>query len=389
MSAASSITLLRTATLALACALPALGMAQVTKTQVTVATIQDLSGPIALYGKHIRNGLQMRLDEANEAGGVHGRKIVLLVEDSGYDPKKGVLAAQKLVTRDKVFALVGTIGTPVMNATMPLALDKGVLHLFPLAAARESYEPLHPYKFAFFAPYFDGMRAAVKTMAKDKNAKKVGVLYQDDDFGLEVLQGTEAGLKEIGMVIAERASYKRGATDFSSQIARLKAAGVDLVVLGTTLRETVGAAAEAKKLQWPVPMVCSTAASSAIVAKLGGAATEGLYGVQQVPTPDPETANTQLKNWMAAYKQKFGEEYETSAIYGYLAADLMLKGMQGAGPNLTNKSFSEAMEKVTTARDFFQSAGFSFSKTNHLGSRKVRLAQIQGGKWRVLGDYLD
>jgi branched-chain amino acid transport system substrate-binding protein len=62
---------------------------------------------------------------------------------------------------------------------------------------------------------------------------------------------------------------------------------------------------------------------------------------------------------------------------------------KGAGPNLTNKSFSEAMEKVSTSRDFFQSAGFSFSKTNHLGSRKVRLAQIQGGKWRVLGDYLE
>jgi branched-chain amino acid transport system substrate-binding protein len=363
--------------------------AQVTKTEVTVATIQDLSGPLALYGKHIKNGLQMRLDEENDAGGVHGRKVKLLVEDSGYDPKKGVLAAQKLVTRDRVFAIVGTIGTPVMNATMPLALDKGVLHLFPLAAARESYEPLHPYKFAFFAPYYDGMRSAVKAMVKDKSAKRVGILYQDDDFGVEVLQGTEQGLKEIGMTIVERASYKRGATDFSSQMARLKAAGVDLVVLGTTLRETVGAMAEAKKLQWNVPSVCSTAASSAIVAKLGGAATEGMYGVQQVPTPDPDTANAKLKTWMATYKQKFGEEYETSAIYGYLAADLMLKGMHGAGPNLTNKSFSEAMEKVTTSRDFFQSAGFSFSKTNHLGSRKVRLAQIQGGKWRVLGDYLE
>jgi branched-chain amino acid transport system substrate-binding protein len=77
-----------------------------------------------------------------------------------------------------------------------------------------------------------------------------------------------------------------------------------LVVLGTTLRETVGAMAEAKKLQWNVPAICSTAASSAIVAKLGGAATEGMYGVQQVPTPDPDTANAKLKAWMAAYKQK-------------------------------------------------------------------------------------
>src|SRR5262245_31034686 len=84
----------------------------ITKTGITVGTIQDLSGPIAAYGKQSRNGLQMRADEINELGGVNGRKVKLITEDHGYDPRRALLAAQKLVTQDKVFAILGHIGTP-------------------------------------------------------------------------------------------------------------------------------------------------------------------------------------------------------------------------------------------------------------------------------------
>jgi ABC-type branched-subunit amino acid transport system substrate-binding protein len=358
----------------------------VTKTEVKVGTIQDLSGPLALYGKNIRNGLQMRLDEANEAGGVHGRKFRLLVEDSGYDPKKGSLAASKLVASEKVFAVVGTIGTPVMQATMPMILEKGVLHLFPLAAARESFEPLHPLKFAFFAPYYDAMRAAVKHMVRDKGYKRIGLMVQDDDFGNELAAGTEQGLKDIGMSAVERTTYKRGATDFASQIQRLRAANVDFIVLGTPLRETVGAMVEARKLGWNVDMMCSQASTTSVVARLGGKAVEGLYGTPQFP---PNPANSQYQRWIEAYKKRFGPEFDTSAAAGYIAGDLFLRGVENAGPNLTAASFSAGMERVKTTRDFFETAGFEFSKSNHMGSRKVRMAQIRDGKWLEISDYLE
>src|SRR5580692_7435769 len=99
----------------------------VTKDEVVIGTIQDLSGPIAAFGKQTRNGIQMRIDEANEAGGVQGRKLRVVVEDSGYDPKKGVLATQKLLQKDRIFAMIGTLGTSVTLTSMPLVLDKGVL----------------------------------------------------------------------------------------------------------------------------------------------------------------------------------------------------------------------------------------------------------------------
>ena len=92
----------------------------VSKTEITIGTIQDLSGPLASYGKAVRNGMQLRIDELNEQGSLHGRKLKLITEDSGYDPKRAVLAAQKLVNQDKIFIMAGHIGTAQNNAAMPV-----------------------------------------------------------------------------------------------------------------------------------------------------------------------------------------------------------------------------------------------------------------------------
>src|SRR3954454_19369496 len=242
--------LMAIATLALLAATPALAQQGVSPTEIVISTAQDLSGPIVNFSKAAVNGMRMRIDEANAAGGINGRKLRLVVEDHGYDPKKAVLAAQKLVQQDKIFVALGSIGTATAIAAMPIYLDAKVGHLFPLSGAREMFEPVAPLKFAFAAPYFEQVRAGIKRMVKDKGLKKVCTLYQDDDFGLEVARGAEAGLKDIGMVYAERTTYKRGATDFSSQVARLKEAGCDGVVMGTIIRETIGVIAAARKLDW-------------------------------------------------------------------------------------------------------------------------------------------
>jgi branched-chain amino acid transport system substrate-binding protein len=109
-----------------------------------LGSIQDLSGPIAGFGKQVRLGMMLRVDEVNEQGGINGRKLKLLVEDSAYDPKKAVLAAQKLVNQDKIFAMIGHIGTAQNMAAMPVQFEKNVINFFPVTAAREMYEPFPP-----------------------------------------------------------------------------------------------------------------------------------------------------------------------------------------------------------------------------------------------------
>ena len=212
------------ATLALLAATPALAQQGVSANEIVIGTAQDLSGPIVNFSKAAVNGMRMRVDEINAAGGINGRKLRLVVEDHGYDPKKAVLAAQKMVQQDKIFASMGSIGTATAMAAMPIYLDNKVAHLFPLSGAREMFEPAAPLKFSFAAPYYDQIRAGIKRLVKDKSLKKVCALYQDDDFGLEVMRGAEQGLKDINATYVERTTYKRGATDFASQVAKMKEA---------------------------------------------------------------------------------------------------------------------------------------------------------------------
>jgi branched-chain amino acid transport system substrate-binding protein len=361
----------------------------ISKSEITVGTIQDLSGPVAAYGKQSRNGLQMRADEINEAGGVNGRKIKLVTEDHGYDPRRALLAAQKLVTQDKVFAILGHIGTPQNMAVMPFQFERGVINFFPLTGAREMFEPFHKLKFAFSPPYFDQMRTMVPHLVKEKGFKKVCAMYQDDEFGLEVLRGAEAGLKAANLPLVERASYKRGATDFSSQVARLKAADCDLIVMGTIIRETIGTIAEARKTGYNPAFLGSTALYTHLIHQLGGKAMDGLYGVQGASHPYPDDVSRLVRDWAANYKTKFNEDATVFSVYGYYIMDVFTKAAAKAGPNLTTDSFIAAMEDTTFPRDMFGSPELRVTKTNRLGQTKVRLAQIINSKWTPVTDFVD
>ena len=360
----------------------------VTKTEITIGSGQDLSGPLAGYSKPLRNGMMMRAEEINEQGGINGRKLKLVVEDHGYDPKKAVLATQKMVQRDKIFAMVGTIGTAMNLASMPIEFEKNVPNLFPLAAAREMYEPLHKLKFSFAATYFDQMRSGVKYLAKVKGYKKVCSMYQDDDFGLEVMHGAEAGLKEINLAIIEKTTFKRGATDFSSQIVRMRGAGCDLVVLGTIIRETVGAIGEARKIGWNVEFIGSSAAYDAVIHKLGGKLVDGFYAMNTINNPYMDDASKNVREWAERYKKKFNEDPTVYSAYGYLLIRLFGTLVENTGPNLSTETFLAQLEKTTYPRDFFGADEMTFSKTKHLGTYRARLSQIQNGKWTPITDYI-
>ena len=360
----------------------------VSKGEIVIGTMQDLSGPIVAFSKQLVAGMNMRVDEQNALGGVNGRKLKLVVEDHGYDPKKAVLATQKLVQKDKIFAMVGTIGTPTALPSMPILFEKNIPHLFPLTAAREMYEPLHKLKYSFAATYFDQVKAGVKHLVKLKGSKKVCTLYQDDDFGAEVMRGAEAGLKDINMPLAEKTTYKRGATDFSSQIARMKDANCDLVVLGTIIRETLGAIGTARKLGWGVDFMGSSAAYTELIHKLGGPAMNGFYSTNTVNMPYMDDASTNVRGWANRYKDKYKEDPAVFSVYGYQVIDLFIQIADKTGANLTTDNFVNTLDKFTAPRDMFGADAMSFTKTKHLGSNRARLSQIQNGKWTPITDYI-
>ena len=359
----------------------------VSKTEIVVGTIQDLSGPLAGYGKQDRNGMQLRIDEINEQGGVHGRKLKLLIEDSGYDPKKAVLAAQKLVNQDKIFAMVSHLGTTSNLAAMPIQFAKNVPNLSPITASKEMYEPFNKLKFGFTASYYDQMRVHLPKLVKEKGSKTVCTIYQDDDFGTEVMQGAEAGLKTIGMTLSEKTTFKTGATDFSSQVARMKAANCDFVVLGTIIRETIGTIGTAKRSGFNPVFFGSSAAYTDLIHKLGGKPMDGMYATMSVQNPYLDEASQPIRFWANKYKTKFNEDPTVFSVYGYTVIDLFVQAAQKAGPNLTTDSFIKAMDTMIIPPDMFGSAPSSYSATKRIGSNASRLSQIQDGKWKVISPY--
>lgn len=360
----------------------------VSQNEIVIGSIQDLSGPIAGYGKQARNGMQLRVDEANEQGGLYGRKLKLVVEDSAYDPKKAILAAQKLIDHDRIFLLVGHIGTAQNNAVMPLLFEKNIINYLPLTASKDMYEPQHRLKYALFASYHDQMRLAVPKLAKDKNAGKVCAIYQDDDFGTEVVKGAADGLRTIGKELVEKVSFKRGATDFSSQVARLKAAGCDMVVMGTIIRETIGTMAESRKAGFNPVFLASFAAYSDLIHKLGGKTVEGFYAVMSSQHPYTDEQDLGIRFWANKYRTKFGEDPTVMSVYGYTMVDMFVKTVRKTGPNLTTESFIRAMDLSTFTTDSFGSPRMTYSATKRLGTEAMRMSQIADGRWKVVSDYV-
>ena len=285
----------------------AAGIAQaqtVSDTEIVVGTHIDLSGPAAAGMPMLRNGMQMKIDEVNAAGGVHGRKIKLLVEDNGSQPQQAVRAVQKLIKSDNAFAILNSFGSGPNAATVKMANDAGVIVFAPWAASGiiQKVSGNSPLLFTTVQNYDTTTAYGLTWALKNWKSQKVGVIYQEGPFGDLVRAGVNSALKDAGQTVAAEAAYKVGDIDFSSQVAKLKAANVDLIIAGTLVRESVGVMAEVKKLNWnQVKVLTTIPGRSTIVAKLGKEATEGMYGIGGWKLHDP-TPPTQLpkNSWLTS-----------------------------------------------------------------------------------------
>lgn len=360
---------------------PAAAERGVTDTEIRLGNSLDLSGPITFWGVPMRNGYLMRVEEQNAKGGVHGRKINLIIEDNGYDPKKGVLATQKLIEKDEVFALVGVLGTPVALASMPVALEKKVPFIFPGTNDRRLFEPLNKLTFSISAPYDDQVKAGVKYAAETMGKKRIAVIYQDDEFGKSIRDAVEEEAKALKLKIVATASYKRGATNFSSQVARVRRDKPDLLFTATVVRETIGIAGELKKTGWKVDMMAPASACNSAVAGLGKAAVEGIWVQCQYVPFDEAAESPAVKDWLARYKAKFNQPGAVPAAISYEIMDITIKALEAAGKDLTQEKFLAAIEGIKNYQGIFNAPSISFGPDKHGGTTAFVLTRVEGGKF--------
>jgi len=361
----------------------------ISDSEIVVGTHEDLSGPVKGWGVPVANGMKMATEEINAAGGINGRKIRLIIEDSGYDPKRAVLATQKLIEKDQVFSMIGAMGSPTVLAAQDIVLDAGVTQLFPLTAAEFTFklDPAKPQdrlKFSNLLPYVESTRAGLKYMVEWKHAKKPCLMYQDDEYGKNVLDGFTQQLAAMKVEPGTTTSYKRGATDFSAQVARMKADGCDLVVLGTVIRETIGAMTEAKKLDWKVDFLGALPTGVVEIPALGKDAVEGLYAVALTEIPYEDTASGKVKDWLINYKKMFGIDANSQALVGYNTIETFAFYANLAGKDLSGQKLLAALESGQEFHDIFGSPPVKFSPTNHLASEVTLVQQVQNGRWKVI-----
>jgi len=369
---------------------PSIAEEGVTDKEIVLGSIQDLSGPLAAWGTQAKNGLDMKAREINEAGGIHGRKIKLVWADSGYDPKKAVMATNKIITRDKVFCFIGNLGSPTSLACLPITTKKKIPALFPVAAAKAFSHPFKRYSFTLHAPYSEYCRGIVRYFVKEKKVKKVGIMYQDDEFGHDHLRGVKEELAALKMKLVAAESYKRGATDFSSQIAKLRKAGVDLVVLGTVIRETVGALKEARKIGWKVYMSGGPAAFTKYVpmlAKKAGFSADGFYCAAETPYVYADSKIPFVQKWYKRHTEWYGKPPDMPTAVGYIAMWAFAKAVEKVGKDLTREKLIDALETFKDVHDQFGSAAITFTSKSHLGQHKFFMNQIKNGRYIKISDF--
>ena len=361
----------------------------VTATEIVLGMHTDLSGPAATYGVSSSNAVKMRFDEANDKGGIQGRKIKLIVEDTQYQVPRAVQAGTKLINRDKIFAMVAPLGTPMNNALFKDQFEAGVPNLFPLSAARSMYEPFNKLKFYGAASYVDQVRAGITYFVTKKGKKAVCAMYQDTDFGKEVLDGIQIQVEKMKIKLVETTTHKPTDQDFTAQITKLKGAGCDLVVLGTIVRDSIVPYATARKIGWTdVDFLGSAATYDLFVAAAQGGVTEGLYAMGLTDMPYRDTLSPGAQAWFDRYKDRYKAEPNIGAVYGHVAADLTAVGLDRAGKELTLDSLVKGLESIRGYRDIFNGPEVTFAPDKHQGASSSFLAVVKGGRWVRLTDPL-
>ena len=361
----------------------------VTDTEIILGTHTDLSGSIAILGVDGANGARMRFEEANEAGGIHGRKIRFIVEDSQYQVPKAIQAANKLINRDKIFAMVMAIGTPTNNAVLTQQLKAGVPNLFPITGARSMVEPFHKLKFHARGIYYDEIRAATRYFVEEKGLQKPCVVYQDTDYGQEIYDGALDQAAAMGMELAAYSAHKPTENEFTTTILRLRNAGCDLVLMGTVVRDTILVLETARKMGWDdVAWVGNNAAYNQAVADQESGAGEGYYAcvhIAAIYRDDP--LSEEVAAWWDKFVAKYGRNPEYIAFEAYRNADLVVKGLENAGRDLTVDSLIAGIEAIEEYEDIFGNH-LSFGPNKHKGVSESTLSQIKDGRWHTLAESI-
>ena len=367
----------------------------VTDTEVVFGTHMPMTGVAAVYGTSIAPAIQAYFDYVNETrGGVHGRKVRLEVGDDAYDPSQAADVVRQLVERDGVFAILNGFGTAQHSAVYRYLEESGVPDLFPATGARKFTEPAARTRFGYNPDYVMEGTILGRHIAENFPGQRVGLLLQNDDFGLDGEKGLRAGIGTAAEVVA-RETFESTTSDLGAQVTRLKSASPDILAIYATPVPFANALVYARTvLSWDVPVVVAGAVADPAVFSLTQEASEQAQKdvVEGAITttylvPLTQRGHPGLEKHLEIM-ESHGIEVNNFTIYGQSVAELTVEILERAGRDLTRESLVEAAEQV---RDFTCSVcdvPITFGENDRRGVEGVRLAKAEGGRWVPFGPII-
>ncbi|HET6465111.1 MAG TPA: ABC transporter substrate-binding protein [Nitrospiria bacterium] len=333
-----------------------------------------LSGPASALGTGMKIGATVYFDKINAGGGIHGRKIMLVTYDDGYEPDKAISNTRKLIEEDKVFALFGYVGTPTSSAVMPIFSKAGVPYIAPFTGAEILRNPVNKVLFNIRASYFDETEAMVEHLTKDLGIKKIGVFVQADAFGDAGRAGVVRALRKRDMSLVGDSKFPRNTVDVDEGLEALIKANPEAVIMVGTYKPCAAFIKKAKARGFnPKFLNVSFVGTDALIQELGKDG-NGVIVTQVMPNPT-DSALTVVKQYLSDMKAA-GQRPDFMSLEGYVDAVVMVEALKKTSP-LTRASF------ISTFEGLKMNAGglnVSFSSNNHQGLDQIFLTKIQNEK---------
>ncbi len=344
----------------------------VTADRILLGQSVALTGPAAQLGIQMRNGIKAYLDYINAKGGVNGRKIELTTLDDGYEPARTVPNTKKLIEQDKVFALVGYVGTPTSVPAIPVFTEARVPFIGPFTGAESLRVPFNRYIFHVRASYYDETDKIVEQVVST-GGKNIAVFYQNDGYGQAGLKGVELATQKRNMKISTLATVERNTVKVEEAVKKIDAAKPDAVVMISAYTACAEFIRQMKKAGSTATFYNVSFVGSSALAEALGNDGPGVAISQVVPYPWG-TAVPVVKEYQQLSEKAGFKDYNFSAIEGFLVAKVVVEGLRRAGKTLTREAFIGAMEKMQDV----DLGGFyiGYSPTNHAGSKFVDLTII-------------
>lgn len=345
--------------------------------EVTIGMVNAQTGPAAGLGVRMRAGAFAFLKRSNAAGGVHGRTIKLIAYDDSYEPDRALAMTKKLLNEDKVFGLLGYVGTPTCAAVLPLIQETGVPFVGPFTGAEVLRNQVKKSVFNVRASYFDETEGLVQRFTTDLGLSRIGILIQDDAFGAAGEAGVLRALAKRKLTLAGKGTFKRNSMEVDAGLADLQKANPEAVILigpYTPLSAFIKRT-HAKGFTPPMATISFVGTESQI--KNLGPEGDGLV-ISQVLPPPTDASHPLVKRYQTDLAASGGGEPDYTSLEGYVAAAVFSAGLGKAGPNLTRASFMTAMDSLQL--DLGVALKPAFSPTNHQGLRTIYFTRVKGGK---------